>query len=1688
VAGGTKTTKIQVAMQATGTKQVVGALNQVGNATQQIGKQQTRMGQASASAGRQFSAQANGLGGLVGAYAGAAANIFAITAAFTALSRAAKFEQIIAGTNALASSIGANGQNIIATVQNITKAQLNLLETAQTVNIGLAAGFNTTQIEQLSDVSLRASKALGRDLTDAFTRVSRGAAKLEPELLDELGIFTRIDPAVKKYADSVGKSVSSLTNFERRQAFANAVIEEGSRKFRDVDTSTATVSESFERLAATVVNVGLSFGSLLATGLAPLADFISGNLSNALAAFGVLATIIGSRAASALAAGINTATLAITAFGNNVATKINQVSGNFAKAQAAVSQYAAAVNLPRLGNLQLRAEAQSALQAAAAQTLLTQEELKGAQASLIQYRAKLQANIASGAYTKNLRAARLAVVELYLAERKLRPAIIASGGAASFASRGFNALAVAVGFAGRQLASLVSRLFTIITIVSLAQLALDSLAKAFGFDGFNIIETLLGYIKSIYDWFTATSRNVTLFSNSFRSDMMTAAESAGVFGEEASEAVDAAIEKYTDLFKLIEQINLTPQADVDAAMGLAGVSVQVRTIEGMIEELIAEGDSKSIATAKALQVLNSEIQKFGVITFEGLKNTIFQINAVGKAAGLSSKQIRELFQNIRTIEGVTGEIDSLTGTLAITVDNFRSALQKETPEGILEFKEGFLDLSAALSSGTDKVNDFYEAFNIGTLDAEKAAQAVSAIGGVVTDLDTQRERNIKKIAAIEAQLGNRNIIGKQRERLETTKLELEEAQKGIDAAAQRLTIEQDIVSVLSNRLAEIEKVGKLLDKIYGKPGEKLDRLTLSGALGGNAEFALTAREKEANAAQRLVDIVAKGRKIESDPQLINYFKQREEISARIAKLNQDLANNEGFRAEQENISIKLQEERNNLKKVEAEITADNLEALKNANTATQQLALLQERLVSLGDEVFKQEQQLYALRIKNYDLILKSAEIRDKKDLQDTKTLLQLEKQRLDNQRAFREAAGTLIGQDDVGFSIAQGKLTIAAAKADKDFALAQAKREEDRANNTFIQQKNQLEADLKVRKLNLDATLSLIDALNANTLETTNLLRAQQGLEPLTRAPGQDVDENGLTLRQRFDEAFSTFSALSRDNLLKTKENAIAEAELKTQSANDSFKLLKNSTTNELALKIFNANETVKLFQAVNDVLVNEVSEGINSFVDALIEGKVTLDSAKEAFRSFFYSILKGVQEAVLEQTLITPITNAITNNLGKIFGLDQIAEQSMEQAAAATTAAAGASASATVAASITSVGTALTASATTLGTQVAAAIIPIQTALTSVGTQISLAVNTMATQIQIAATTAVARINAAVAAATATSTAGSFLAAGGNVKKLAGGGSNQLRDRVAAMLEPGEFVVRKEAAKKLGMAKLQKMNSGNGNIFEMLGMNPVKKVGGGHPGLSDSSAANTSGMAGGSYGGGSLGFGGATGDLASRGVDVSNRFGGGDGGGGNGNSWASDFGKKVASQVTTLANQSLFGGDPYYSAAQDYLSKGYGTGDSTQSAIALSVIGKSFGMPGDIDPENARDIERKIDLAKKGKKMFGDDNVPFDLKKAYQDANKGFIQTAIEAAAPKTFGGLLLTAATLGGVPGAKEVGYLGKGIQGYQEGKLMEEFESMSDYLEFKERQRMTMSQAKAVGGAIRLMAGGGSVNSRDRVPEL
>lgn len=202
-------------------------------------------------AGRDFAKQAQGLGGLVHVYATFAANIFAVGAAFTALSKAMDTTNMIRGLDQVGAASGRALGSLAMQVERATHGAVSLRDSLESVAKASSAGMSSKQILEMSEVATKASQALGVNMADAMSRMTRGIAKLEPELLDELGIMTKVGKATEDYAKSVGKATSALTDFERRQAFANAVLEEGKKKFDEIQID----PNPYQKLLASMQNV-----------------------------------------------------------------------------------------------------------------------------------------------------------------------------------------------------------------------------------------------------------------------------------------------------------------------------------------------------------------------------------------------------------------------------------------------------------------------------------------------------------------------------------------------------------------------------------------------------------------------------------------------------------------------------------------------------------------------------------------------------------------------------------------------------------------------------------------------------------------------------------------------------------------------------------------------------------------------------------------------------------------------------------------------------------------------------------------------------------------------------------------------------------------------------------------------------------------------------------------------------------------------------------------------------------------------------------------------------------------------------------------------------------------------------------------------------------------------------------------
>ena len=138
--------------------------------------------------------------GLVAAYATLAVNAFAVSAAFNLLREASQAEQVLKGLEVQGAKTGRSLTLAAKSVQELTKNALSSAEAMKATAQFTAAGFNTKQLQDVTRVATDTSIALGRNIPDSMDRIIKGVTKLEPELLDELGIMTKLTEASEKYA------------------------------------------------------------------------------------------------------------------------------------------------------------------------------------------------------------------------------------------------------------------------------------------------------------------------------------------------------------------------------------------------------------------------------------------------------------------------------------------------------------------------------------------------------------------------------------------------------------------------------------------------------------------------------------------------------------------------------------------------------------------------------------------------------------------------------------------------------------------------------------------------------------------------------------------------------------------------------------------------------------------------------------------------------------------------------------------------------------------------------------------------------------------------------------------------------------------------------------------------------------------------------------------------------------------------------------------------------------------------------------------------------------------------------------------------------------------------------------------------------------------------------------------------
>lgn len=149
--------------------------------------------------------------------------------------------------------------NALKSATNGTMSEFDLFQQANNAMI-LGLTRNTNEMANMFDVAQRLGRALGRDTKSSVESLVTGIGRQSRLMLDNIGIIVKTEQAYEKYAVTLGKSASALTDTERKQAFFNAAMEAAEQKLLILGAEIPTSQDALDGMAASFDEVGVNIG------------------------------------------------------------------------------------------------------------------------------------------------------------------------------------------------------------------------------------------------------------------------------------------------------------------------------------------------------------------------------------------------------------------------------------------------------------------------------------------------------------------------------------------------------------------------------------------------------------------------------------------------------------------------------------------------------------------------------------------------------------------------------------------------------------------------------------------------------------------------------------------------------------------------------------------------------------------------------------------------------------------------------------------------------------------------------------------------------------------------------------------------------------------------------------------------------------------------------------------------------------------------------------------------------------------------------------------------------------------------------------------------------------------------------------------------------------------------------------
>lgn len=200
------------------------------------------------------------------------------------MSEYAKYEDALYGLMTTVDTVKGTVSDALTSIKELTADGLLSEEDAMIAMRNLTAyGYTVqeaTNMIKAMTVAAEANRKEGYNVSDAVARATQGIKQESSMMMKVAGNMETASHAYDRYAESIGKTASELTQAERRQAIYNSTVEAGEKYTSQASAYQNSYSASTQRLSNSIENLKAAFGQAfapMATMVNNLASFVLAN-------------------------------------------------------------------------------------------------------------------------------------------------------------------------------------------------------------------------------------------------------------------------------------------------------------------------------------------------------------------------------------------------------------------------------------------------------------------------------------------------------------------------------------------------------------------------------------------------------------------------------------------------------------------------------------------------------------------------------------------------------------------------------------------------------------------------------------------------------------------------------------------------------------------------------------------------------------------------------------------------------------------------------------------------------------------------------------------------------------------------------------------------------------------------------------------------------------------------------------------------------------------------------------------------------------------------------------------------------------------------------------------------------------------------------------------------------------------